>query len=253
MKMLERGFKWLFIFSLLLTLLTYFLKDRLPNPNFYNTNVLTPPIQEQTEKPPFFIRANKQTYQIFPRFEYELNGVVVSITRAGELGDIWHFKRWKDFINVRDICVLWGKNISSGLYQKLTFNSDTWTCWLSLPDRESAEAFEFEGLSNNHLLTNDYFIKKKLMNAELGDQIYLKGVLAEYKNKGNGFYRGTSVTRTDSGNGACETIYLDEFKIIKKANWGLRVMFNISFWTMILSGILFLIFFCIAPLNKENS
>jgi hypothetical protein len=49
------------------------------------------------------------------------------------------------------------------------------------------------------------------MASEPGDHIRLKGVLAKYANKDSGFNRGTSITREDTGNGACETIYLNEF------------------------------------------
>ena len=32
---------------------------------------------------------------------------------------------------------------------------------------------------------------------------------------GSGFHLGTSITRNDSGNGACETIFVDEFEVIE--------------------------------------
>ena len=40
----------------------------------------------------------------------------------------------------------------------------------------------------------------------------MRGWLAGYSND-DGFRRGTSTTRDDTGNGACETIYVDEFQI----------------------------------------
>jgi hypothetical protein len=249
LRSLESGAKYFFILSLFLTLILYFYKDKLPNKHFYNMRNLSPPIQQKSDRLPFNIITNKQHYLITPRFEYELWGMVVSITRAGELGDIWHYRRWKDFINVRDICVIWGSNVNTGLYKKLSFKSDTWTCWVSIPDYESAKHFDNKALSNNHLLTNDYLIKKKLRDAEIGDQIHLKGVLADYKNTGNGFSRSTSVTRNDSGNGACETVYLDKFEIIKKANPRIRMLYVFSFWSAVISGVIFLLLFCITPIK----
>lgn len=252
MRRLEVFFKWVFLCFFFITIATYFLKDRLPKPYFYDVSELTDPTQTQTDRAPFTVHTNDQTYQIYPRYDYELRGVVVSITKAGQLGDIWHFKRWKDFINVRDICVIWGHNVEDGVYQKLKFSSDTWTCWVSMPDKDSADRFHTDDLSNNHLLTSDSLIKRALMQAELGDQIYLKGVLADYQNTGNGFHRQTSTTRKDGGNGACETIYLDEFSVEKKANPVLRHLYHFSFWMMVISGMLYLFFFCFAPVKSDH-
>ena len=63
------------------------------------------------------------------KFDYELTGIVVSYSNADGFTNIWHHKRWKDFINVRDICVIWEPNVSFGIYKNLPFSSDTWTCW----------------------------------------------------------------------------------------------------------------------------
>lgn len=252
MRQLEVFFKWVFIISLLITVACYIYKDKFPNPDFYHMAELVEPLQTESDRNPFAIHTNNQTYHIFPRFEYELNGVVVSITKAGQLGDIWHYKRWKDFINVRDICVIWGENVHNGVYQKIKFSSDTWTCWVSMPNQEAVDLFRTEALSNNHLLTKDILIKRALMDAEIGDQIYLKGILADYQNTGNRYKRLTSTTRKDGGNGACETVYVDEFKIVKKANVGVRHLYAFSFWVMIFSGILFCLFFCIAPVKQDH-
>jgi len=90
-------------------------------------------------------------------------------------------------------------------------------------------------LSNNHLLTDDPEVKRALMAAEPGDHIRLKGVLATYANPGNGFERGTSITRTDTGNGACETVYLQDFDIVNKANADVRRLYWLAKWVVIVS------------------
>ncbi len=87
------------------------------------------------------------------------------------------------------------------------------------------------------------------MVAEPGDHVRLKGVLAEYANKNNGFFRGTSTIREDTGNGACETVYLDSFEIINKANRKLRGLHHLSKWLSIIFGLGFLIMFFVAPVR----
>ena len=48
----------------------------------------------------------------------------------------------------------------------------------------------------------------------VGDQVHFRGYLAEYSH-GGGFKRGTSIVRTDTGNGACETVFVEDVEILK--------------------------------------
>lgn len=225
----------LFIICLLTWFATYWYKDKLPPPSFYANRDLEAPIQTQAYSEPFEINANKQQYKITPLFFYELKGVVVSLSNADGFNNIWHHRRWKDFINVRDLCVIWNPNVESGIYQRLNFSSDSWTCWVYWPDRQTSHRFDATALSNNHLITNDLLIKKALLSAQIGDVINAKGMLVNYENLTNGYKRGTSTKRTDSGQGACETIYLTDFHVVAKANSFIRTVNKISFWGMWLS------------------
>ena len=242
---LEKTIKTVFWLSLFACVTLYFHKDELPATSFYDLEQLDDPIQTRTSKDSFTTRANDQEYLITPRFDYELDGVIVSYHNADDFSDSTHHRRWKDFINLRDLCVIWGSNIETGVYQDMEFHNSTWTCWYAWPNSEVRGRFNESMLSNNHVLIDDEIVKDKLMQAEPGDHIRLKGMLVEYSNPGNGFHRGTSVTRTDRGNQACETIYVNDFEIVKKANPQLRLFYTISFWTAILSlaGIVMMIIF----------
>ena len=79
------------------------------------------------------------------------------------------------------------------------------------------------------------------MQAERGDQIHLKGYLVTYSHGGG--TRGTSLTRDDTGNGACETIYVTDINILRKANRFWRYLFSLS--TLLVAGsiILLIVFF----------
>ena len=82
-------------------------------------------------------------------------------------------------------------------------------------------------LSNNHLLSNDKVIRDKIKDISVGDQIYIKGWLSEYASEG-GSKRGTSITREDSGNGACETIFVTEFEILRASQNPWRKLMYLS-------------------------
>jgi hypothetical protein len=68
-------------------------------------------------------------------------------------------------------------------------------------------------LSNNHLISADPFVRDRVAELRIGDQIRVKGSLARYGAVGGGL-RGTSTTRDDTGDGACETILVDDFEIV---------------------------------------
>ncbi|PVV07624.1 MAG: hypothetical protein B6D82_16405 [gamma proteobacterium symbiont of Ctena orbiculata] len=102
-------------------------------------------------------------------------------------------------------------------------------------------------LSNNHLLVSDDYVKEALMSAEPGDHIRISGQLASYENPSNNFKRGSSTRRDDRGNGACETIYVENFEIVSKANVRWRGVYTFSAWSLGLSLTAFLILFFITP------
>ena len=239
--------KWIAIASLLILLTSLLYKDRLPDPDYFLGDQLEDPVQTPTQQAPFWVEAGGQRYRLTPLFDYTLEGVVVSYHNADAFSDIWHHDKWQDYINLRDLCVIWGGNVSSGVYQDMSFKNDSWTCWAYWPDAETAARFDKTQLSNNHLLVDDESIKRILMSAQPGDQIRVRGMLASYENPANGFKRGTSTRRDDTGNGACETLYVTSFDIVNEANTRWRTFNTLAKWTLGLSTALFLVLFFITP------
>lgn len=244
--------KWIFIVAAISCLAFYFTKDSFPDPDFYGGLDISEPKQYKTNHPSFTTEVEGQTYHIKPLFDYELRGMVVSLHDADDFLDISHHKSWQDFINLRDFCVIWGDNLEKGLYQKMDFENDSWTCWFSTKDRATWNAFHMDGLSNNHILADDEWLRETIKTAEHGDFIQFSGYLVEYQNPANQFNRGTSTVRTDTGNGACETIYLTNFRILRKANKQLRMAYGIIFWVMLLAGFGFIFAYLKSPFRGHG-
>jgi hypothetical protein len=247
LQLLYTGSKWALVGSLLLLSTALFYRDRLPDPDAYQHARLSDPIQRPTHRQPFTVNVADQRYRVKPVFDYQLEGVIVSYHDADDFSDIWHHEKWQDFLNVRDLCVIWGANVSSGVYQAMEFDNDSWTCWASWPDAETGNRFTMRQLSNNHLLVNDDRIKRELMSAQPGNHIRLSGQLVSYENPANGFLRGTSTRRDDTGNGACETVFVESFEIVNQASTIWRRLYAIARWTLGFSLALFLILFFIVP------
>jgi hypothetical protein len=240
-----------FLASLGLALWSHWKKDQFPPPSFYDAARLEAPLQTPTESSSFQIEAQGIRYTIEPLFEYQLDGVVVSLHDSDVFWDIYHAKDWKDFINLRDLCVVWGENVASGVFREMQYRNSTWTCWISTQDAGTAQRFAWDQLSNNHLLAHDATLAAKIKSAEIGDQIRLEGKLARYSHAG-GFQRGTSVTRTDTGNGACETIYVDAFRIVRKAHPGWRLVYRLSFALCLAALLGLVVMLFIAPVRAPR-
>lgn len=231
----QRLFAHLFQLGLLLLILAWWSKDRLPDAAFYGSTLLPDPEQVPTEAKDFETEKGGERYLIKPLFDYDLKAVIVSQNQAKSFGDIYH-EAWGDHLNLKDLCVIWGNNLKSGVYKKMGFKNTTWTCWYQWPDQATGRAFSEDQLSNNHLLADDKRLSKAILNTRVGDLIHIKGYLAEYENKATDFKRGTSTTRTDRGNGACETIYVKDFQILQRANSGWHLLYSLSLWLVIISG-----------------
>ncbi|MCF7989993.1 MAG: hypothetical protein K9M02_06085 [Thiohalocapsa sp.] len=234
-----------------LAIWSHWQKDLFPRPDFYDLSRLEEPRQTPTDARPFQVEANSITYTIDPKFDYALDGVVVSLHDSDSIADIYHFKDWKDFINIRDLCVVWGENVATGAFRDMHYKNSTWTCWISASDREAAGNFAWNQLSNNHVLVHDEILHDAIKSAEIGDQIHLRGKLAGYSHAG-GFRRGTSTTRDDTGNGACETIYVEDFEIVRKSNPGWRLINLLSTWISVLAFIGLAIIFFVAPYRPRR-
>lgn len=216
--------KVLLLFGLVLFLAAITRKDQLPLVSDIDQSMYRDPVQKSSPLGPFKKEVDDNTYIIQPLYSYDLSGMVVSFHDSDAWWDIYHHGSWQDFINVKDLCVVWGRNLESGVYRTMTYDSDNWTCFAMTSDQDVAQ-FHPDQLSNNHLLSADAGIKKMIMGVGIGDQIHLKGQLANYANPDHQFTRGTSTTRNDTGNGACETIYVEDFEIIKANNPGWRAVY----------------------------
>lgn len=237
--------KFILYSGIFIFLISFFQKNVLPGKNDIDENLFREPVQIKSEKPQFEIENNGIVYIIKPLYEYELHGLIVSGHNSSEWFDYYHDK-WKDYINLKDICVIWGESAKNGSYEYFNFESGSWTCYFKSKPQVKPEEWSLlkpNEVSNNHLLSNDRDINKRILSAEKGDQIRLKGYLAEYSIKNEGFKRGTSISRTDSGNGACETIFLTDFEVIKKVNPFWRELYSISIYLIAGSFIVLSILF----------
>ena len=236
LRQIRRSAKFVLAAAAAAFVLSFFMKDRLAGRGEILPELLQDPVQTKDGLPePFEVTRKGVTYTVEPLFNYELNGMVVSYHHADSFSDISH-DAWKDYVNVKDICVLWGRNLETAVYARMKFKNRDFTCFYAYPDEETGRIFSENCLSNNHLLPADSIVAGAVMRAKKGDQVHVNGWLVNYGIQGSPEKRLTSTTRKDRGNGACETIFVNEFEILRQANPGWRTLHKLSLVLMALGA-----------------
>ncbi|MCU0244561.1 MAG: hypothetical protein MUE80_07420 [Acidobacteria bacterium] len=203
---------------------TLLMRHRLPGPDRILEPLLQAPVQTTEDVPePFDVTRKDIVYTVTPLYSYELWGLVVSYHHSASFVDISH-RQWKDFLNTKDVCVLWGRNVETGVYKRMRFRNRDFTCYYRYPDRETGELFTENALSNNHLLPADPLVAAAVKKARTGDQVRFKGWLVSYGIKGSPYARRSSTVRNDRGNGACEVVYVTEFEVLREGNAAWRAL-----------------------------
>lgn len=207
------------VITIVLVIWAVWHKPQLPATDYIQDEIVTQmPKQEKMEEKPFTTTLKDYTYTIYPLFSYEQYGLVVSQHAGDSFLNIYHEQ---DPGNVKDICVVWGENISGGAYKKVQYKSGEFTCSYRY-NTSLNPPFLPNALANNHVIPANEQIAKTIKQIGIGDQIHIKGYLANYsvadKNGAQIFTRNTSTTREDTGNGACEIIFVTDIEILRAAN-----------------------------------
>lgn len=167
-------------------------------------------------------------YQVNTVADYELWGLVVSHNDIDGISDIYHDET---SVDTKDLCVIWGDNLFTGDYQAPTYSSGAWTCYFQY---DHGTTFFSDQLSNNHMITDDESLREALAKVQIGDQVRFKGQLVNYQDQRHPeFWRTSSTTRSDSGNHACEVVFVRELDILREGNPLWRTIYGIS-WKLLL-------------------
>jgi len=201
--------------SFVVLLVSFWNRNNLPGNIDYVAEIAKEPSQTATRKQPFDVRYEGVQYHVAPEFAYDIVGMIVSYRHHDDNSRMHRLAN--DHLNMMDVCVVWGDNTAGAQLQKLDFWNGIFTCNVKTRDQEAWDSFDMNQLSNNHLISDDDYIRDQVKDIKIGDQIRVGGYLASYASP-NLLPRGTSTTRTDTGDGACETLFVGRFDIVKPAS-----------------------------------
>ena len=229
---------FIFYTSCILLLASCWQRNHFPADLAVAADLLQAPAQRAINASPFTVTNEDIAYRIEPRFQYDLKGLVVSY--AHHDGNYSLHRLWNDHINVADLCVVWSDNAQGLDLNRFRFWNGKFTCNFETDDPAAWKRFRPDQISNNHLLTNDAGVRQAISKVSIGDQVHIRGWLAKYSNN-TGFSRDTSTTRTDTGNGACETIYVNNFRILEPMQSGWRTLLKFSLIGVISTSLIWLV------------
>ncbi len=224
----------LIVVSFVWLLVSFWNRNALPGNIDYVPGIANEPAQTATRKDPFNVVYNEVEYRVEPEYEYDLTGMIVSY-RHHDNNSRMH-RLANDHLNMLDVCVVWGDNTVGDHLRKLSFWNGIFTCNVHTRDQAAWDAFDMYQLSNNHLISDDEYIRDRVRDIRIGDQIRVRGYLANYSSAGVGT-RGTSTTRKDTGNGACETVFVERFEIVQPALSYWRISMHTSL-ALFLAGLI---------------
>jgi hypothetical protein len=205
--------------SALLALVAFWNRNALPADVPLRRELANAPAQTPTDERPFAIDYAGVTYGVEPQFAYELHGLVVSYRLHD--GDSRMHRLANDHLNVADLCVVWSDTAFSPTLRNIDFWNGIFTCNFRTRDADAWARFKANQISNNHLLSAEPAIRERIGNVRIGDQVRVRGWLGSYGSGAN--RRGTSTTREDTGDGACETIFVESFDVLEPARSGWRL------------------------------
>jgi hypothetical protein len=216
-----------FAAAAVLLLVSFWNRNDIPGNIDFHAAIEHEPVQSPTARQPFSVEWHGVRYQVEPVYDYEMTGMIVSYRHHDAATSRMH-RSANDHLNMTDLCVVWGDTAQSPYLDRLKFWNGIFTCNVQTSDSAAWESFDMTELSNNHLLSADEDIRDRLRDVRIGDQVYVRGMLASYGSGGS--KRGTSTTRDDTGDGACETIFIEEFEVVQKAvsYWRLAMYFALA-------------------------
>lgn len=230
--------KTLFIVFLLLLAFSYFLKDDYRKVKNIQPEVLPAPLQDVVDNnEPIKFSQDGFAYNLTPVAKYQIQGLVVH-----QMDYRFFSINNSDSVFPVDLCLTWGDNLINKSYQEkqLSFSQDSRFCFYKW---RGETAINPDLISNNHLIASDAKILSVINKIKAGDQVLISGYLVDVQaNKAgkvsdydpDSFNLKSSLTRTDTGAGACEIIYVNDIKIVQAAHPVWSFLFNFSFYALII-------------------
>jgi len=194
--------KKLFVLSVIV-LLYLGVRDWQHKPVTHPPGILTSaaPIQRNVQASSFRL----DDYLITKRAGFEINARVLSTEN-------YYLSREADLSPI-DLALGWGVMSDSGLLDRLSISqSSRWYRWRYEGSLPVSDEQIISSSGNMHMVPATAAVERTLMQLREGDVITLEGYLIDVDHDSGWKWR-TSMTRSDTGGGACEIVYVESIAV----------------------------------------
>ena len=117
-------------------------------------------------------------------------------------------------ISKYDLALAWGDLNREGIDEHISYSqSGRWYCYRYSEDSPVNQNYISNHSANVHLIHRDGEILRKIVLASGGSHVRIKGFLVNVHFDSGSWE--TSLSRSDTGNGACEIMYVTSFEILE--------------------------------------
>lgn len=146
-------------------------------------------------------------YTLTPKADYYITARVLATEK-------YYLDAQSDIMPI-DVALAWGELAKDEYIEQMSVSQRRrWYYWhtdtLFMPMKEISASS-----SNHHLIASNDDIASKIAGLDPNDIVVLKGMLVDV-DMPNGSYIKTSLSRNDTGAGACEVLFVDHIEIFSK-------------------------------------
>ena len=191
---------------LALIVVAWFAYARITAPVTYPPGILIAREPEQTEITPNDSPFEDGKFHLQPLAHFALDARVLH-------RKIYRYDRGAALVPV-DLAVGWGRMSDQAVLDRLTISQSARFFWYEWRGEAPLAREEIVAHATNlHLIPSSTAIERQCKSLGSGDLIHLRGLLVEATGPGIGTWR-SSLSRTDTGNGACELVWVEEIEKI---------------------------------------
>jgi hypothetical protein len=165
------------------------------------------PVQGATDRPAFEVDTRKGALTLEPRAAFDISARVAADERY----------RADDgaFLVPVDLVMTWGKLPEEPYKSKVSYGQMARYYFWRAPAADLDLHYVASHSANMHMIPADDNVRRALLAVGGGDLVRVQGLLVNAK-RADGFYWNSSLTREDTGPGACELVWVEEIQIGRK-------------------------------------
>jgi hypothetical protein len=203
---------YLILGTILLILVSGCDRPKLTGMDFEKIDTSQDPLQialPSTE--PIIMKVKNGLFTLTPIAEYKVSGMVV--------GRRTYSEGWEAKLSPIDLAIAWGNLVEPEVDGSVHYSqSHRWYFFRFKEGSPLNNAYIIAHSSNHHMIPANENIRRALETITKKDKIFLEGLLVNVKGtyEGQTVFWNTSLSRMDTGQGACELFYVMKARIETK-------------------------------------